>query len=229
MKTDRAERPNGVVHRQNVACTGSLIDPDTWNQACRELSTRDPILGKLIRETEKGRLLSRGEPFQTLVRSIVGQQISVKAADSIWERFRTVCPACTPSEIMQASVDSLGASGLSRRKVEYLKDLAFHFLERKIRTDRWIVMADEEIIADLTRIKGIGRWTAEMFLIFNLLRPDVLPVDDVGLQKGVSKSYFSGKPVSREDIRELAKNWKPWCTVATWYLWRSLTPLPVEY
>lgn len=96
---------------------------------------------------------------------------------------------------MQASVDSLGASGLSRRKVEYLKDLAFHFLERKIRTDRWIVMADEEIIADLTQIKGIGRWTAEMLLIFNLLRPDVLPVDDVGLQKGVSKSYFSGKPV----------------------------------
>ncbi|EEO26888.1 DNA-3-methyladenine glycosylase family protein [Oxalobacter paraformigenes] len=207
----------------------SLDEPGIWECACRELAQRDPVLKSLMLEPDRGRLTRRGEPFQTLVRSIVGQQISVKAADSIWQRFREVCPGCTPEEIAGAESGSLKASGLSKRKTEYLKDLAFHFLERKIQPDRWGNMTDEEVIADLTRIRGIGRWTAEMFLIFNLLRPDILPLDDVGLQKGVSMAYFSGEPVSGNDIRKIAKNWKPWRTVATWYLWRSLTPLPVEY
>ena len=206
-----------------------LDEPGNWERACAVLMQRDPVLKKLMQESGKERLTCRGDPFQTLARSIVGQQISVKAADSIWQRFLEVCPSCTPEEIANAGVDSLNASGLSKRKTEYLKDLAFHFLERKIRTDRWIEMTDEEVIADLTRVRGIGRWTAEMFLIFNLSRPDVLPLDDVGLQKGVSMSYFSGEPVSRNDLRKIAEKWKPWRTVATWYLWRSLTPLPVEY
>ncbi len=209
--------------------TNSLDEQGNWELACRKLAYSDPVLGKLIREAGKGRLACRGEPFRTLVRSIIGQQISVRAADSVWQRFLKVCPDCTPSGIAQADFDSLGASGLSKRKAGYLKDLAFHFLERKIRPDHWTSMTDEEVIADLTQVKGIGRWTAEMFLIFNLLRPDVLPVDDVGLQKGISRIYFSGNPVSRSDILQVAKNWRPWCTVATWYLWRSLTPLPVEY
>lgn len=207
----------------------SLDEPGVWETACEELARCDPVMAELIASAGKERLACRGEPFKTLARSIVGQQISVKAADSIWQRFSRLCPDCTPEEIASAFPERLGECGLSKRKVEYLKDLAFHFLERKIRIDEWNGMPDEEIIADLTRIRGIGRWTAEMFLIFNLLRPNVLPLADVGLQKGISLSYFSGDSVSGKDIRNLAIRWEPWCTVATWYLWRSLTPLPVEY
>lgn len=209
--------------------TVSLLDEGCWDRACAELGQRDPVMQQLIATSGKDRLQTRGEPFQTLARSIVGQQISVKAADSIWKRFLLVCPASSPEEIMTASAEMLSAAGLSRRKVEYLKDLAFHFVERKIQADQWPDMPDEEIIADLTQVRGIGRWTAEMFLIFNLMRPNVLPLDDVGLLKGISMSYFSGKDIGKKDVQEIAGKWEPWCTVATWYLWRSLTPLPVEY
>ncbi len=209
--------------------TISLLDEGCWDRACAELGQRDPVMQKLIATSGKDRLQTRGDPFQTLVRSIVGQQISVKAADSIWKRFLLVCPDTSPEEILTASAEMLSGAGLSRRKVEYLKDLAFHFVERKIQADQWSEMTDEDIIADLTQVRGIGRWTAEMFLIFNLLRPNVLPADDVGLLKGISMSYFSGEGIGQNDVRKIAANWEPWCTVATWYLWRSLTPLPVEY
>ncbi len=209
--------------------TISLLDERYWERACTELGERDPVMQNLIATSGKDRLQTRGEPFQTLVRSIVGQQISVKAADSIWKRFLLVCPTGSPEEIMTASAEMLSSAGLSRRKVEYLKDLAFHFIKRKIQADQWQDMPDEDIIADLTQVRGIGRWTAEMFLIFNLMRPNVLPLDDVGLLKGISLSYFSGEEIGKKDVRKIAGNWEPWCTVATWYLWRSLTPLPVEY
>ena len=209
--------------------TISLLDEGYWERACIELGKRDPVMQQLIATSGKDRLQTRGEPFQTLARSIVGQQISVKAADAIWKRLLLVCPVSSPEEIMTASAEMLTGAGLSRRKVEYLKDLAFHFLERKIQADRWPDMSDEDIIADMTQVRGIGRWTAEMFLIFNLLRPNVLPLDDVGLLKGISMSYFSGEDIGKKDVRKIAQNWEPWCTVATWYLWRSLTPLPVEY
>lgn len=214
-----------MTDRQTI----SLLDEGCWDRACAELGQRDPVMQKLIATSGKDRLQTRGEPFQTLVRSIVGQQISVKAADSIWKRFLLVCPDTSPEEILTASAEMLSGAGLSRRKVEYLKDLAFHFVERKIQADQWSEMTDEDIIADLTQVRGIGRWTAEMFLIFNLLRPNVLPADDVGLLKGISMSYFSGEGIGQNDVRKIAANWEPWCTVATWYLWRSLTPLPVEY
>ena len=187
------------------------------------------MLDERIRQAGSERLTGKGDPFRTLVRSIVGQQISVKAADAIWRRLMVVCPDCRPAGIAAAGEASLASCGLSKRKVDYLQDLAFHFLTRKIRFDCWKDMTDEEVIADLVQVRGIGRWTAEMFLIFNLLRPNVLPLDDAGLQKAVSTLYFSGEPVSRSDIRKIAAHWEPWCTVATWYLWRSLTPLPVEY
>ena len=214
-----------MTDRQTI----SLLDEGCWDRACAELGRRDAVMEELIATSGKDRLQTRGEPFQTLARSVVGQQISVKAADSIWKRFLLVCPASSPEEIMTASGEMLSAAGLSRRKVEYLKDLAFHFVERKIQADQWPDMPDEDIIADLTQVRGIGRWTAEMFLIFNLMRPNVLPLDDVGLLKGISMSYFSGEDIGKKDVRKIAENWEPWCTVATWYLWRSLTPLPVEY
>ena len=123
---------------------------------------------------------------------------------------------------MTIGKDKLLSSGLSKRKTDYILDLATHFKDGKVHVDKWAEMSDEEVITELVQIRGISRWTAEMFLIFNLLRPNILPLDDNGLISGISKNYFSGEPVSRIDIREVAANWEPWRTVATWYMWRSL-------
>jgi DNA-3-methyladenine glycosylase II len=135
----------------------------------------------------------------------------------------------TAGNVLKLKVDDMQAAGLSARKIEYLVDLALHFDSGAIHVDSWREMADEEIIAELVSIRGIGRWTAEMFLIFHLIRPNVLPLDDIGLINGISRNYFSGDPVSRSDAREVAAAWDPFCSVATWYIWRSLDPLPVEY
>lgn len=202
--------------------------PAYWEEAKAELMKRDRIMRKLIPQFGDLHLMGRGEAFMTLARSIVGQQISVKAAESVWQRFLAVCPKCTPAQVLKAG-ESLQQCGLSKRKTEYILDLASHFKEKRVHADQWTAMDDEAVIAELIQIRGIGRWTAEMFLIFNLLRPNILPLDDLGLLKGISMNYFSGEPVSRSDAREVAANWAPWCTVATWYLWRSLEPLPVEY
>ncbi|WP_431191521.1 DNA-3-methyladenine glycosylase family protein [Ottowia testudinis] len=174
-------------------------------------------------------LQSRGDAFVTLSRSIVGQQISVKAAQSVWNRFEALPKRLTPAHVLKLKVDDMRAAGLSARKVEYLVDLALHFDSGRLHVNQWDDMDDEDIIAELVAIRGIGRWTAEMFLMFHLLRPDVLPLDDVGLIKGISQNYFSGEPVSRSEAREVAEGWAPWRSVATWYMWRSLEPLPVAY
>jgi DNA-3-methyladenine glycosylase II len=203
--------------------------PAYWEDAKAELMKRDRILRKLIPQFGDLHLKGRGEPFPTLARSIVGQQISVAAAETVWQRLLSICPTCTPSQILKAGDLKLSACGLSKRKAEYILDLAEHFKAKRVHADKWAEMQDEEVIAELIQIRGIGRWTAEMFLIFNLLRPNVLPLDDLGLIKSISLNYFSGEPVSRSDAREVAANWEPWRTVATWYLWRSLEPLPVEY
>ena len=190
---------------------------------------RDRIMRKLIPQFGDLHLIGRTEAFTTLARSIVAQQISVKAADSVWQRFLEVCPKCTPAQVLKAGPEALSACGLSKRKAEYVIDLAEHFKARRVHADKWAEMDDEEVISELIQIRGIGRWTAEMFLIFNLLRPNIFPLDDLGLLKGISVNYFSGEPVSRSDAREVAANWEPWCTVATWYLWRSLDSAPVVY
>ena len=203
--------------------------PDYWEEAKAELMKRDRILRKLIPKFGDMQLVGRGEPFVTLARSIVGQQISVKAAQSVWERLLEACPKMTPSAVQKLGLEKLAACGLSKRKAEYITDLALHFRDGSVHEKDWSSMDDEAVIAELIQIRGIGRWTAEMFLIFNLLRPNVLPLDDLGLLRGISINYFSGEPVSRSDAREVAANWEPWRTVATWYLWRSLDPVPVEY
>lgn len=208
---------------------GTMVAPAYWEQARLELMTRDRVMNKLIPTLGDARLIGRGDPFMTLARSIVGQQVSVKSADATWRRFLLACDGCSPDRVQDAGSETLARCGLSRRKTEYLLDLADHFINRRVKTDRWAGMTDDEVVADLTQIRGIGRWTAEMFLIFNLLRPNVLPLDDLGLLKGISLCYFSGEPVSRSDAREVCANWQPWCTVGTWYLWRSLDPVPVEY
>jgi len=203
--------------------------PGYWEEAKQELMRRDRILRRLIPRFGDLHLKGRGEPFPTLARSIVGQQISVAAAEAVWQRLLQACPGCGPAHVLKAGVDKLAGCGLSRRKAEYILDLADHFKAKRVHVDKWAEMTDEEVIADLVQIRGIGRWTAEMFLIFNMLRPNVLPLDDVGLLRGISVNYFSGEPVTRSDAREVAANWEPWRTVATWYLWRSLEPVPVQY
>ena len=203
--------------------------PDYWDEARADLIKRDRILRRVIPKHPEGFLMSRGDPFVTLARAITGQQISVRSAQAVWDRVALAVPRMTPATIIRTGHGGLLACGLSKRKCEYILDLAAQFKDRQVHPDRWSSMGDEDVIAELIGIRGIGRWTAEMFLIFNLLRPDVLPLDDIGLLKAISQHYFSGEPVSRDEAREVADNWQPWRTVATWYLWRSLDPLPVSY
>ncbi len=206
-----------------------IVTPDYWAEACAHLSRKDRVMKKIIPQFGDAVLESRGDAFVTLARSIVGQQISVKAAQSVWDKFAKLSRKITPSSVLKLKVDDMRAAGLSARKVEYLVDLALHFDSGAVHVKDWQGMDDEGIIAELVAIRGIGRWTAEMFLIFHLMRPNVLPLDDVGLINGVSQNYFSGEPVSRSDLREVAQAWTPYSTVATWYIWRSLDPVPVAY
>ncbi len=224
----------------------SLNTPGHWEEACKHLAKRDRVLRKLIPALGDCRLQSRGDAFTTLARSIVGQQISVKAAQSVWRRFTelisndaqseptdealanaTAPIVVVPDAVLALSPQTMRSAGLSGRKVEYLSDLALHFQSGKVHVPQWQGMADEAIIEELMAIRGIGRWTAEMFLIFHLMRPNVMPLDDVGLIKGISVNYFSGEPVSRAEAREVGDAWAPFRSVATWYLWRSLDPAPV--
>jgi DNA-3-methyladenine glycosylase II len=205
------------------------VIPGFWEEACRYLVKKDRVMKRLIPKFGEACLQTRGDAFITLARSIVGQQISVASAQAVWDRFATLHRKITPANVLRLNVDDMRAAGLSARKVEYLVDLALHFDSGALNIDGWIGMDDEAIIAELVAIRGIGRWTAEMFLIFHLMRPNVLPLDDVGLINGISHNYFSGEVVSRSDVREVAAAWQPYCSVATWYIWRSLDPVPVEY
>ena len=206
----------------------SLV-PEYWSKAKRSLARRDPVLARIIRAHPATALRGRGDAFQTLARSIVGQQISVKAADSVWRRFFQTVVTVRPATVLEAGAPKLRDCGLSQRKVEYLIDLAGQFAGGAVDPADWAVLDDETVIEQLTRVRGVGRWTAEMVLIFGLLRPNVLPLDDLGLQRAVGLCYFAGRRVSARTIRRLALNWEPWRSVATWYLWRSLDPVPVEY
>jgi DNA-3-methyladenine glycosylase II len=203
--------------------------PAYWHTACAELAAADPVMATLIARYPDCVLGTRGDPFQTLARAIVGQQISVKAADSIWTRFEQCAESVVPDRIVALDAATLAACGLSRRKVEYLQDLAGHFIDGRIKPARWKKRDDETVIAELIDVRGIGRWTAEMFLIFNLRRPDVWPVDDIGLQKAVALHYLDGVRPLPKTLRSHGERHAPWRTVATWYLWRSLDPVIVQY
>ena len=219
--------PSAVERK--VSAYNRVMLPQYWSQAIAELSGRDATLAKLFERHVGLSLVSRGDAFHTLARSIVGQQISVKAADAVWNRLLAQCGEMTPGKIEQQGADALAGGGLSQRKVEYLCDLAAHFLDGRLSSEHLQGLGDEAVIAELTAVRGIGRWTAEMFLIFNLLRPDVLPLDDFGLQRAIGDHYFSGNRPQRRVMAELGEHWRPWRSVATWYLWRSLDPVPVAY
>ena len=206
-----------------------IQQPSYWPTACAELAAADPVMAALIARYPDAILANRGDPFQTLARAIVGQQISVKAADSVWARFAGLAQTVSPEHIVTLELDALAACGLSRRKAEYLRDLAGHFVDGRIEPARWKTLEDEAVIAELVDVRGIGRWTAEMFLIFSLRRPDVWPVDDIGLQKAVALHYLEGKRPTPKILRQHGERHAPWRTVATWYLWRSLDPTVVQY
>jgi DNA-3-methyladenine glycosylase II len=228
-KTRALDDAEVAVPVQVSGLTPEVTRPDYWDRACADLVKRDRILKKLIPKFGPVHLLSRGDPFVTLARSVVGQQISVASAQAAWQRVESACPKLVPQQFIKLGQDRLMACGLSKRKAEYILDLAEHFVSGALHVGKWTSMEDEAVIEELTQIRGIGRWTAEMFLIFNLSRPDVLPLDDLGLIRAISINYFSGEPVTRSEAREVAANWEPWRTVATWYMWRSLDPLPVDY
>ena len=205
------------------------VTPDFWEDACKHLMKKDRVMKRLIPQFGDACLQTRGDAFVTLARSIVGQQISVKAAQTVWDRFELLPRKLDPASVLKLKIDDMRAAGLSARKVEYLVDLALHFENGALHVKAWETMSDEAIIEELVAIRGIGRWTAEMFLIFHMMRPNVLPLDDVGLITGISQNYFSGDAVSRSDAREVAAAWAPYASVATWYIWRSLDPVQVAY
>lgn len=201
--------------------------PEYWEEAKKILSKKDAVLAAIIQEYKGESLASRGSAFFSLARAIVGQQISVKAADSIWKKLESGIGKILPDVITRASEEHLRSCGLSRSKVLYLKELSAFFTHNH--DYDWHSKNDEEVITALISIKGIGKWSAEMFLIFHLLRPDVFPVADIGLQKAIERHYNNGRKMALNRMKKLSGKWAPYRTVATWYFWRSLDPVPVEY
>jgi DNA-3-methyladenine glycosylase II len=196
--------------------------PPYWPEATRALAKRDKVLRRLIKAYPEPRWVARGNAFQTLARSIVGQQISVKAAASIWARFAALAVEVEPECVAALADAQLRACGFSGQKCGYVKDLARRFASGEVKPRRWARMDDEAIIEELVEVKGIGRWTVEMFLMFHLKRPDVLPVDDLGLRRAMERLYNGGEPVTKAQMREIGDRWIPWRSVGSWYLWRSL-------
>ena len=199
---------------------------ENWEVAAKELSRKAPVIMKIIKLYSGDKMQLKNNAFLTLVRSVVGQQISVKAADSVWKKLEELCrESIEPERIKSFSEDELRSAGLSRSKANYIQNIA----KSDILEVDWSNLDDEEAINLLCKIKGIGRWTAEMFLIFHLARPNILPLGDIGLIKAIELNYNNGEKMTKEELETYGQKWSPWCTVATWYLWRSLDPIPVNY
>ncbi len=205
---------------------GPLGVPSYWGQAKEYLILTDPVLATIIRVCGKESLEGQGNPFCTLLHSIVAQQISVYASERIWSRFEDAIGDMTPTNVRLCKEQKLRAVGLSRRKVSYIFAVSEAFSNGTLVSWKWNAMTDAEVAKNLMKLRGIGEWTAEMFLIFHLLRPNVLPVSDVGLQRACSQHYNIKNP---KEIKKCGEMWKPWCSVATWYLWRSLDPHTIAY
>jgi len=204
--------------------------PVYWERAKRILSKRDPVLRKVIKKYKRGFLTTRNDPFFSLCRTIVGQQISTKAADSIWSKFEKKCRKCiVPNRVLKLSSSSLKSAGLSRQKVKYLKNIAKNFKNKSFNVRELKKMKDEEAINYITKLKGLGIWSAEMFLMFNLNRRDVFPIKDIGLLRAISKNYITSYPPSKKFLNKISKLHAGYRTVFTWYMWRSIDPTDVEY
>ena len=202
--------------------------PEWWSSAKLELANKDVLLKSLIEEFEEPRLSSRGDLFATLIKSIVGQQISVIAASAVWSRLFDLVGEVNPESILAKTHEELRQVGLSNRKVEYIVGIAEAWTEGLGEID-WEQMSDEEVVQELVKLRGVGRWTVQMLLIFALLRQDVFPIDDIGLIRGMEKLYNSGKPLKTSELNEISEKWIPYRTMGVWYIWRSIDPEPVEY
>ena len=205
----------------------TLIEPAYWNEAKAHLRGVDPIMGAIIDRHEEPPLRSKGRVFETLVHSIVGQQISAKAAEAVWGRFLALVGEVSPASVARHAPEALRKVGLSGRKVEYILGLAT--TGAWVVDHPWVDRVDDEVRADLVSLRGVGPWTAEMVLIFTLLRPDILPLGDIGVVRSMEGLYASGARLERSRLEALAAPWRPYRTVATWYLWRHLDAEPVEY
>ena len=203
--------------------------PIWWNKAKSFLKNNDPVMKAIIINYNDGSIESRGEPFNALCRTVVGQQISVKAAASIWGKFENGIKEVTPKNIIKYGNTKLQKFGLSNRKVEYMVGLSNFLINNPSAINSWKKMNDDSVIKELCKLKGIGPWSAEMFLMFVFLRPDILPLGDLGLRRAVGKNYLNKFDPSYEEVEEVAEQWKPYRSAATWYLWRSIDPIAVEY
>ena len=204
--------------------------PVYWKKAKKIVSKRDSVLRKIIKKYKKGFLTTKNNPFFSLCRTIVGQQISTKAADSIWYKFEKKCKKrIVPNMVLELSSRSLKSAGLSRQKVSYLKNIAKSFKNKSFNVKKLQKMSDEEAIEYITKLKGVGVWSAEMFLMFNLNRPDIFPVKDIGLLRAISKNYKTSYPPSKRFLDKISKLHAGYRTVLTWYIWRSIDPTDVEY
>ena len=209
--------------------SGPLGLPAYWHEARAALTAADPVMAGLIANYEGEGLVGQGDAFLTIARAIVAQQISVRAADSIWARLEACVGTVAPREVAARSQEELRGAGLTRQKSGYLRDIAAGFVSGDIDPDRWKEADDEVVTDELLALRGVGRWTAEMVLIFHLQRPDVLPLADIGVQRAIAKHYGDGARMSAEAMETCAECWRPWRSVAVWHLWRSLDPLPVGY
>lgn len=205
---------------------------DEYTRARRLLIRRDPILASVIRKYRDRSLLDTPpiEPFSALVRTIVSQQLSTKAAATIHRRLIELMPDCvpTPHAVGLLSDAQLRDAGMSRQKSAYLRDLALKAESGELPLEHLGGMTDDEVIEAITKVKGLGRWSAEMFLMFRLRRPDVLPVDDLGIVNAIHRLYRLRKKPTADRVRRIGEAWRPYRTVACWYLWRSLENTPLD-
>ena len=204
--------------------------PVYWHKAKKILSRRDPILRKIIKKYNKGFLTTRDNPFFSLCRTVIGQQISTKAADSIWLKFEKKCKKrITPNVVLKIPSRNLKSAGLSRQKISYLKNIAKAFKNKSFDIRKLKKMNDDEAINYITKLKGLGVWSSQMLLIFNLTRPDVFPVKDIGLLRAISKNYKTSYPPSKKFLDKISKMHSGYRTIFTWYMWRSIDSGEVEY
>lgn len=203
------------------------MTPPYWQEAVSFLHQQDEIISQLITTYPQHPLQhTHHNPFETLVKAVIGQQISVKAATAIFDRLSTQLASISPDNLLKLSESQLRECGLSRQKINYLQNIASAFMDGFLTPEQWHEMNDEQVIKQLTQIKGIGQWTAQMFLIFHLQRPDVLPLKDIGLIN-IIKQYYGNLTLSQ--ITELSKKWQPYRTVAVWYLWLSYDGVAIHY
>ena len=204
--------------------------PAYWHKAKKVLSKKDPVLRKIIKKYNKGFLTTRSKPFFSLCRTVVGQQISLASADSIWSKFSKKCKGnIKPRVVLKISSRNLKSAGLSRQKISYLKIIARAFENKSFNVREIKKMDDAKAIEYITKLKGLGVWSAEMFLMFNLNRQDIFPTKDIGLLRAISKNYKTTYPPSKRFLDKISKLHSGYRTVFTWYMWRSIDPTDVEY